>query len=77
MTSEPEVVGRGSPFVQGCLVGSVVLFVVLLIAMIVLAYGRFREGTSRPDELGEGGPVSALFGSDVGLTSIPPIFTDV
>lgn len=35
---------------QGCLVGSVVLFVVLLLVMLFLAFGRFREHTAPPDD---------------------------
>jgi hypothetical protein len=38
----------GSWAVQGCLFGSVALFVVLLATMIVLAYSRFRAATAPP-----------------------------
>jgi hypothetical protein len=38
----------GSWALQGCLFGSVALFVILLIVLVVLAYGRFREHTGQP-----------------------------
>jgi hypothetical protein len=37
---------RTSWALQGCLFGAVALFVVLLIAILYLAYQRFREGTA-------------------------------
>jgi hypothetical protein len=38
---------RGSWAVQGCLFGSVGLFAILLVVLVVLAYQRFREETGR------------------------------
>ena len=43
--SQIEEVGS-SRILQGCLFGSVFLFVVLLAAMLILGYIRFREATS-------------------------------
>ena len=37
-----------SRILQGCLFGSVFIFVALLVAMLILAYLRFREATG-PD----------------------------
>jgi hypothetical protein len=45
--NEPTRPG-GSWALQGCLFGSVALFVILLIVLVVLAYGRFREHTAQP-----------------------------
>jgi hypothetical protein len=43
MTSEPAQPQRSSIALQGCLYGAVGLFVILLIALLFLAYTRFRE----------------------------------
>ena len=43
--SQIEEVGS-SRILQGCLFGSVFLFIVLLAAMLILGYIRFREATS-------------------------------
>ena len=43
--TDPSPTG-GSRAVQGCLLGAVALFALLLIVMIILAYQRFREETS-------------------------------
>jgi hypothetical protein len=50
MSDQPERIEGGSWAVQGCLIGAVALFAILLLVMIVLAYNRFRE------ETGGGGP---------------------
>jgi len=49
MSHEPIRTGGGSWAVQGCLFGAVALFVVLLLTMIFLAYGRFRDHTAAPE----------------------------
>lgn len=42
---------RTSWMLQGCLIGGVALFVILLILLLILAYGRFRENTrTEPEE---------------------------
>jgi hypothetical protein len=46
MSTEPVRSGGGSWAVHGCLFGSVALFAILLIFMIILAYNRFRAGTA-------------------------------
>lgn len=38
----------GTIALQGCLFGSVALFVVMLLLLLVLAYRRFREHTADP-----------------------------
>lgn len=50
MNEEPGEIQhvRTSWALQGCLIGSVVLFVILLITLLFLAYGQFQEHT-QPD----------------------------
>ena len=45
MSSQQAPGAGGSRAVQGCLIGAVLLFALLLVVLIVLAYGRFRENT--------------------------------
>jgi hypothetical protein len=47
MNQPVERVG-GSRAVQGCLIGAVLLFVLLLALLIVLGYRQFREHTADP-----------------------------
>ena len=42
---QPATRVHGSCALQGCLIGSVVLFVILLLVMLFLAVQRFREET--------------------------------
>lgn len=48
MESEPIQPAGASRALQGCLFGAVLLFVILLVVMLVLAYTRMREMTA-PD----------------------------
>lgn len=48
MADEQIVRTEGSRAVQGCLIGAVLLFILLLAAMLVLGYQQFRENTESP-----------------------------
>lgn len=49
--------GGSSCALQGCLFGSVALFVVLLIFLLILGYQQFRENTQPQDDI-QTAPVS-------------------
>lgn len=48
MDEQPVVTKAGCSPVQGCLIGAVVLFVILLLVSIVLGYRQFRKHTADP-----------------------------
>ena len=75
MADQQIVRTGGSRAVQGCLVGAVLLFVLLLVAMIVLGYQQFRENTGEPVSFDTPAiaPTSGLAEAKVGgRTTTPP-----
>ncbi|MEX2572470.1 MAG: hypothetical protein WD737_14315 [Gemmatimonadota bacterium] len=53
MSTEPSRTSGGSWALQGCLIGAVALFAVLLVVLLFLAYRQFRANTQPPLDVNE------------------------
>lgn len=72
----PQIEEVGSSRVlQGCLFGSVFLFVILLVSMLILGYARFREATSDDATPPPGAPIGMIESGTGGTFTAPGRFT--
>ena len=67
--------GGSSCALQGCLIGSVTIFVVLLLIMIFLAYGQFRRNTG-PDAPSRPAPPTGFDIPPTGRSASPFVILD-